>query len=100
MRRGMMLAMMFTTLCVVPAWAGVDEGEAAYKRGDYDAALRECQPLAEEGNQKAQMLLDRMYLEGRGVPAMRCRLKSGSSWLLPREIPQLRRCGIMSQEII
>lgn len=68
MRRGMMLAMMFTTLCVVPAWAGVDEGEAAYKRGDYDAALRECQPLAEEGNQKAQMLLGRMYLEGRGVP--------------------------------
>ncbi len=33
-----------------PAWAGFDEGEAAFKRGDYATALREWRPLAEQGN--------------------------------------------------
>lgn len=68
MRLGMMLAALFSVVCTMPAWAGIDEGEAAYNRGDYAIALRECQPLAEEGNHKAQMLLGRMYLEGQGVP--------------------------------
>ena len=68
MRRGMMLALLLTMIWVMPAWAGIDEGEAAYNRGEYATALRECQPLAGEGNHKAQMLLGRMYLEGQGVP--------------------------------
>jgi hypothetical protein len=67
MRLGMMLATLFTVVFAVSAWAGMEEGEAAYKRGDYSTALRECQPLAEQGNHAAQMLLGRMYLEGRGV---------------------------------
>ncbi len=35
----------FAVLLVVlaaPAWAGFDEGQAAYNRGDYATALREC----------------------------------------------------------
>jgi len=68
MRLGMMLATLFTVVFGVSAWAGMEEGEAAYKRGDYATALRECQPLAEQGNHVAQMMLGRMYLEGRGVP--------------------------------
>jgi len=51
-----------------PAWAGFDEGEAAFKRGDYATALREWRPLAEQGNAKAQTNLGFMYKEGRGVP--------------------------------
>ena len=30
-----------------PAWAGFDEEVAAYKRGDFETALREWRPLAE-----------------------------------------------------
>jgi hypothetical protein len=63
----MMLAPLLMIVCVLPAWAGMEEGEAAYNRGDYATALRECQPLAEQGNHKAQMLLGRMYLEGQAV---------------------------------
>ena len=33
-----------------PAWAGCDEGEAAYKRGDYAMAFREIRPVAEQGD--------------------------------------------------
>ena len=51
-----------------PAWAGFDEGMAAHKRGDYETALREWRPLAEQGNAKAQSALGIMYYEGRGVP--------------------------------
>ncbi len=39
----------FTLGLTAPAWAGFDEGEEAYKRGDYATALREWRPLAERG---------------------------------------------------
>ncbi len=58
----------FTLGLTAPAWAGVDEGVAAYKRGDYATALREFRPLAEQGDAKAQRNLGRMYRTGRGVP--------------------------------
>lgn len=51
-----------------PAWAGLDEGVTAWKRGEYSAALRELRPLAEQGNAKAQFFLGEMYLYGFGVP--------------------------------
>ncbi len=50
----------FAVLLVVlaaPAWAGWDEGVAAYDRGDYAAALREWRPFAEQGNASAQFNL-------------------------------------------
>ncbi len=42
----------FTLGLTAPAWAGLDEGVAAYQRGDYATALREWRPLAEQGNAK------------------------------------------------
>ncbi len=51
-----------------PAWAGFDEGVAAYDRGDYATAIREWRPLAEQGNADAQFFLGFMYYKGRGVP--------------------------------
>ena len=51
-----------------PAWAGFDEGVAAYQRGDYATALREWRPLANQGNAAAQSNLGRMYEAGKGVP--------------------------------
>ena len=58
----------FTLGLTAPAWAGLDEGVAAYHRGDYAAALREFRPLAEQGNAKAQYNLGLMYYNGEGVP--------------------------------
>ncbi len=58
----------FTLGLTAPAWAGLDEGAAAYKRGDYATALRELRPLAEQGDAKAQYRLGVMYHEGKGVP--------------------------------
>ncbi len=51
-----------------PAWAGFDEGDAAYHRGDYATALREWRPLAEQGDASAQFNLGVMYENGQGVP--------------------------------
>ncbi len=39
----------------------------AYERGDYDTALKEFRPLAEQGHTEAQWSLGVMYERGRGV---------------------------------
>ncbi len=51
-----------------PAWAGYQEGIDAYERGDYDTALKELRPLAEQGEEEAQYFLGIMYDQGQGVP--------------------------------
>ena len=58
----------FTLGLTAPAWAGFDEGTAAYDRGDYATALREWRPLAKQGVADAQYNLGVMYGEGLGVP--------------------------------
>ncbi len=40
----------------------------AYERGDYETALKEWRPLAEQGEMVAQWSLGVMYERGRGVP--------------------------------
>ncbi|MFC0228100.1 tetratricopeptide repeat protein [Serratia aquatilis] len=49
------------------ALADFSEGEAAYNNGDYAEALKQWQPLAEQGNALAQNSLGSMYGEGLGV---------------------------------
>ena len=63
-----LVALLCCLVLVTPAWAGFDEGEAAYQRGDYETALREWRPLAELGDTGAQYLLGTMYEYGIGVP--------------------------------
>ena len=58
----------FTLGLTAPAWAGLDEGVAAYKRGDYATALREWRPLAKQGYANAQFFFGFMYYNGQGVP--------------------------------
>ncbi len=60
-------AVALLVLLTAPAWAGFDEGLAAYDRGDYATALREWRPLGEQGNAAAQFFLGFMYDRGRGV---------------------------------
>jgi TPR repeat protein len=52
-----------------PAWAGpLEDGLAAYKKGDFDTAVRLLQPLAEQGEPQAEEKLGRMYQRGKGLP--------------------------------
>ena len=50
------------------AWAGYDEGIAAFERGDFASALREWRPLAERGNADAQFSLGVLYQNAQGIP--------------------------------
>jgi len=50
------------------ALADWNAGQAAYERGDFDAALREWRPLAEAGDARAQAALGSLYIHGSGVP--------------------------------
>lgn len=51
--------------------ADFQEGLDAYNRGDYQAALREMRPLAEQGDARAQVNLGYMYEKGLGVAQRR-----------------------------
>ncbi len=56
-------------LAIMPlAYAGLDEGVDATKKGDYQTALREWAPLAEQGDARAQSLMGLLYANGLGVP--------------------------------
>ena len=51
------------------AWsADWGKGWDAYEKGDYATALREWEPLAEQGNVFVQYNLGLMYRNGQGVP--------------------------------
>lgn len=52
---------------ITKSFPGLDEGLAAYARGDYRAALEKLAPLAEYGFAMAQNTLGKMYLSGQGV---------------------------------
>ena len=58
----------FATLLLLtaPAWGDFDDGQAAYERGDYEAAFVEWLPYAEQGDAHAQHNLGVMYEDGRG----------------------------------
>ena len=50
-----------------PVWAGYDEGEDAYLKGNFSAAIEFWRPLAEQGHAEAQNMLGYMYRFGEGV---------------------------------
>ncbi len=64
---GFALILLCWLALAAPAWADFDEGVAAYNRGDYETALQEFRPLAEQGDAYAQTNLGVMYAEGLGV---------------------------------
>ena len=61
-----LVGLCFTLLA--PAWADFQAGLDAVDRGDYDTALKEWRPLAEQGEADAQHNLGIMYHQGKGVP--------------------------------
>jgi uncharacterized protein len=52
----------------VPAWADFQAGMDAHDREDYATALKEWQPLAEQGDAQAQYHMGMLHHKGRGVP--------------------------------
>jgi TPR repeat protein len=61
-------AIVLSFICLsAPAWADFKAGMDAHQRGDYATALREWQPLAEQGDALAQYNLGLLYDNGRGV---------------------------------
>jgi TPR repeat protein len=61
------LILVFLGFGVGAAGAGMDEGLAAYKRGDFGAARAAWAPLAETGDREAQYFLGHLYAKGAGV---------------------------------
>lgn len=62
------VALVLSIVCLAaPAWADFKAGADAYQRGDYATALREWQPLAEQGQALAQYNLGLLYAKGQGV---------------------------------
>lgn len=51
-----------------PVFAGVQEGVAAMRSGDYETAYREFRALAEEGDDIAMVTIGLLYHEGTGFP--------------------------------
>jgi TPR repeat protein len=51
------------------AMAGpLEDGQAAYQKGDFATAFQILRPLAEQGDARAQCAVGLMYLLGQGVP--------------------------------
>ena len=63
---GVLTATVFA-LATIPASADINAGLAAYHDGDYETALENFLPEAENGNLQAQTALGIMYQSGRGV---------------------------------
>jgi TPR repeat protein len=71
MKRQMLIGGLFAAAQIwgiTGASAGpLEDGMAAYNRGDYMPAIRLFRPLAEQGNARAQHLIGVMYHKGEGV---------------------------------
>jgi len=65
--RGLIVGGLLAITLTNSASAGLDDGLAAYNRGDYETAYRELAPAAAGGAPAAQYALARMYLSGEGV---------------------------------
>ena len=61
----MALVLLFSTV----GWsADLEKGKEAYEKEDYETALREWRPFAEQGDAGGQAVLGVMYRKGGGVP--------------------------------
>jgi uncharacterized protein len=62
-----LIAFMLSADCCITLAGPLDDGIAAYERGDYATALRLFRPLAQQGDGNAQYILGFSYDRGRGV---------------------------------
>ena len=68
MKRMLLTVMTVLLLSAGAGWAAsLEDGEAAYQRGDFATAVMAFRSLAAQGNAKAQNALGTIYLKGQGV---------------------------------
>lgn len=67
MSRRLFAFLLLSFIVTAPAFAGFDEGRAAYDRGRWVQAIFNLRPAAENGDARAMILLGNMYMEGHGV---------------------------------
>ncbi len=67
MKRFFLLPITILLLLATPAVADFAKGVTAYKNGDFETALKEWRPLADQGFADAQWALASMYQYGDGV---------------------------------
>lgn len=73
------LALLFLTVLLVPGVAGtLEDGTRAFEQNDWVPALMLLQPLADQGNARAQSMIGTMYLNGWGVTED---LEAGLDWI-------------------
>lgn len=63
----LLLVIAITVWVSTPVWAGLDEGKAAFDKGDYQTALEAFQILAESENVNAQYYLGMLFRNGWAV---------------------------------
>ena len=98
-------ALMAACLCGPASSAPFEDGQTAFDRGDYAAAIQILRPLAEHGDARAQYMMGLAYCEGRGVPqdyaeavrwyreaarqgVARARVNLGSMYASGKSVPQ------------
>jgi uncharacterized protein len=64
-------SLVLAALTVTAVAGPVEDGNAAYQRGDYQTAVKVLQPLVDQGNADAQDILAIMYYVGQGEPQNR-----------------------------
>ena len=68
LRRSLSGVLSVPVCSVVFAAPDLESVKRSFEHTDYATALKEVQPLAEQGNPEAQLFLGKMYLKGQGVP--------------------------------
>jgi TPR repeat protein/S1-C subfamily serine protease len=68
LKAGLLTLVLCLRIATLAAAGPVEDGLAAYNRGDYATALRLWRPLADQGDAHAQDLLGLVYANGQGVP--------------------------------
>jgi len=67
LRRFLVCAFTILLCSRLSAAADLEVAKRAYQQSDYATAFREFTPLAEQGNEQAQLFLGKMYMLGQGV---------------------------------
>ena len=66
-RRSFVCAFTILLCSRLSAAADLEAAKRAYQQNDYATAFKEFSPLAEQGNEEAQLFLGKMYMIGQGV---------------------------------
>jgi TPR repeat protein len=67
-RRAIFSALVLAVIPIASLAQDFAKGHSAYQRGDFEVALQEWRPLADQGHVDAQYNLSVMYRHGKGVP--------------------------------